>query len=83
MKIITYTATEGTGAVARILLGHTKTPKGKTVEDWHPVIFDAPSAATAASAAQEWWDAQMEKAAKPSRKAQPAAPVDADLGDVI
>jgi hypothetical protein len=35
--------------------------KGKLVEVWHPVIFEAESAAEADRKATAWWDAEVEK----------------------
>lgn len=36
--------------------------KGKLVEAWHPVIFEAPTAGEATARATRWWDEEVEKA---------------------
>lgn len=51
---------------------------GKTVEMWHPVIFEAPSAEAVRAAAQSWWDDEAAKhrpdGRKVKRKTMEAAP---------
>jgi hypothetical protein len=44
--------------------------KGKLVEAWHPVIFEAPSSNDAEDRATRWWDAEVEKARKAAENAQ-------------
>lgn len=66
MRIITYTFDDdapptGAEAIARILVDVPAHGKRKAGEDWHPVIFTAPTAEAAHAKAEAWWNAELEK----------------------
>lgn len=82
LRILTYAAIDpdtpsSMCALARLLIT-TVTQKGNVVQEIHPVIFAGPTVSHVETAAQAWYDAEVEKAAhkKPrGRKPKASAPV--------
>ena len=66
MRIVTYAsdhAPAGAKWIARIRIMGAPV-KGKSVEEWHPVIVQAETREAAFQKAQDWWDAELDKERK-------------------